>query len=178
MKRFLTLSLLTACGAIPKQGEPLMDSVQLYNEGVRWERLANAASRVPAAERSDFLDEREELLNDRLAAGERVREDGVLDRRRAPHYLDFLELGQVVENDLEHEAIELRFRQRVGPLELDRILGGEHVEGRVERVGAPDHLVALDVDTKGLETVHVVLDDLGGPPEVREGIREHSPGQV
>ncbi len=64
MKRFLTLSLLTACGAIPKQGEPLMDSVQLYNEGVRWERLANAASRVPAAERSDFLDEREELAED------------------------------------------------------------------------------------------------------------------
>src|SRR5262245_53891231 len=62
MKKLLLVCILAAgCGAVPKSGEPLVDSVRLYNEGVRWERLSNAGARVPAAERDDFLDEREEL---------------------------------------------------------------------------------------------------------------------
>lgn len=52
-----------ACGATPK-GETLMEAVRTYNEGVRWERFAAAASRVPARERETFLDEREELAED------------------------------------------------------------------------------------------------------------------
>jgi hypothetical protein len=37
-------------------------------------------------------------------------------------------LRQVVDDDVEHEAIELRFRQRIGAFELDRILGRQHEE--------------------------------------------------
>jgi hypothetical protein len=45
------------CGAVPKAGETLMESVQTYNEGVRWERFAAAAARMPVAERMAFIDE-------------------------------------------------------------------------------------------------------------------------
>jgi hypothetical protein len=35
-----------------------------YNDGIRWDRLAVAASRVPPAEREDFVDEKDELGED------------------------------------------------------------------------------------------------------------------
>lgn len=54
---------VAACGAAPK-GQSLMDAVRTYNDGVRWERFAAAASAVPARERDTFLDEREELAED------------------------------------------------------------------------------------------------------------------
>ena len=40
---------------------------------------------------------------------------------------------------LEQEAIELRLGQRVGPLQLDRVLGGQHEEGQGQRVGGAAH---------------------------------------
>ncbi|MCA9674178.1 MAG: hypothetical protein H6709_08305 [Kofleriaceae bacterium] len=57
-------ALGAGCGAAPKRGEELMDSVLTYNDGVRWGRFAAAASRVPPAERPDFVDERDELADD------------------------------------------------------------------------------------------------------------------
>ena len=47
----------------------------------------------------------------------------------------------MLDDDVEHEAIELRFRQRIGAFELDRVLRREHVERLFELVGA-----ALDRD--------------------------------
>ena len=41
--------------------------------------------------------------------------------------------GRVVDLDEEHEAVELGLGQRVGALLLDRVLGGEDEEGRLER---------------------------------------------
>jgi len=65
MNRGAILALICSgafgCGGVPKQGEPLMESVTTYNDGVRWDRLAIAASRVPVAEREDFIDEKDEL---------------------------------------------------------------------------------------------------------------------
>jgi hypothetical protein len=64
MKRMILLlssGILAACGASPKKGEALMESVLTYNDGLRWERIAAAASRVPPAEREAFVDERDEL---------------------------------------------------------------------------------------------------------------------
>ena len=50
------------------------------------------------------------------------------------------DLGELLESriadpQLEEEAVELRLRQRVGAFHLDGVLGGEHEEGRGQRVG-------------------------------------------
>ncbi len=52
----VTAPLASGCGGVPKAGETLMESVQSYNEGVRWERFAAAAARLPAADRMAFID--------------------------------------------------------------------------------------------------------------------------
>lgn len=46
-----------ACAAAPKSGETLAESVRTYNDGLRWQRYAVAAGRLPPAERSAFVDE-------------------------------------------------------------------------------------------------------------------------
>ncbi|MBE7447716.1 MAG: hypothetical protein HS111_02130 [Kofleriaceae bacterium] len=62
-----------ACGHAPR-GQPLMDAVRTYNDGVRWERFTAAAAAVPPAERDAFLDEREALARDlRISDYEVVR---------------------------------------------------------------------------------------------------------
>ncbi len=43
----------------------------------------------------------------------------------------------MLDDDVEHEAVELRFGQRIGAFQLDRILRREHEERLLERVGAP-----------------------------------------
>ena len=48
----------------------------------------------------------------------------------------------MLDDDVEHEAIELRFGQRIRAFELDRVLRREHVERLLERVGP-----ALNRDT-------------------------------
>ena len=40
----------------------------------------------------------------------------------------FLGFGRVVDADVQQEAVELRFRQRVGAGLLERILRGQHEE--------------------------------------------------
>ena len=64
-----------------------------------------------------------------------------MNRRRRADDLEFLVLRRVLDDDVEHEAIELRFGQRVGAFELDRVLRREHVERLLELIGA-----ALDGD--------------------------------
>jgi hypothetical protein len=93
MKKLLFLIALAGCGGLPTRGEPLLDSVTLYNEGVRWERLTHAAARVPPAEREHFLDEREELAEDLKISEwevERVGEKGARASVRVKYvwYLD------------------------------------------------------------------------------------------
>jgi hypothetical protein len=55
---------LAACGAAPRSGETLIDSVRTYHEGIRWSRIPAAASRVPADERDDFISEWNRLADD------------------------------------------------------------------------------------------------------------------
>ena len=57
------VGLAVGCGgAAPR--DLLMESVQTYNDGVRWQRFTAAAAVVPPAERDQFLDEREALADD------------------------------------------------------------------------------------------------------------------
>lgn len=56
-------------------------------------------------------------------------------RQDAPFIVEI----RVVDDDVEHEPIELRFRQRVRALLLDRVLGGQHKQGPLELVPDPAH---------------------------------------
>ncbi len=47
--------------------------------------------------------------------------------------------GQVIEQHVEQEAVELRFRQRIRALELDRVLRREHEERPLDRVVMTAH---------------------------------------
>lgn len=53
----LLAATAAACSAAPKRGETLAESVRTYNDGIRWQRYAAAAGRLPPAERSAFVDE-------------------------------------------------------------------------------------------------------------------------
>ncbi len=55
--------VLCAC-SVPKAGETLPDSVRIYNDGVRWGRYEVAANHVPAAQRSQFVDEADARAKD------------------------------------------------------------------------------------------------------------------
>jgi hypothetical protein len=45
-----------------------------------------------------------------------------------------LGVGRVAEGDLQHEAVELRLRQRIGAAQLNRVLGREHAEWARQRI--------------------------------------------
>ena len=79
------------------------------------------------------------LERNQILAGDRAFELRILDRRRRPDHAELLVVRRVVDDDVEHEAIELRFRQRVRAFELDRVLRGEHVERLVELIGLALH---------------------------------------
>lgn len=66
--RWPTLAMLVGLAALtgacmPKQNKlaPLQDAIGTYNDGIKWERFTAAAAHVQAAERDDFLDERDGL---------------------------------------------------------------------------------------------------------------------
>jgi hypothetical protein len=54
----------TGCGAAQREPEPLDQAVRVYNDGLRWQRFDDAASRLPSDRRDDFLDERDQLHDD------------------------------------------------------------------------------------------------------------------
>ena len=58
-------------------------------------------------------------------------------RRRRAHDLELFVSGGCPDDDVEHEAIELGFGQRIGALELNRVLRREHEERLLQRVGPP-----------------------------------------
>ena len=49
--------------------------------------------------------------------------------------VDLLRVARVAEPDPKEEPVELRLREREGPLVLDRVLGGDHEEGIRHPVG-------------------------------------------
>ena len=71
------------------------------------------------------------LLESRGCRGRRAPDRAAGARTRGlRHDADFVLGDEVGHHDVEHEAIELRFRQRIRAFELDRILRGEHEERR------------------------------------------------
>ena len=42
---------------------------------------------------------------------------------------DFVFFGQIIHDDVEHEAVELRFRKRVCAFHFDGVLGRQNIKG-------------------------------------------------
>src|SRR5215471_8193912 len=55
-------------------------------------------------------------------------------RGRLVHDLDFFILRQVINDDVEHEPVELGFGQRIRSFQFDGVLSGEHVERLLENI--------------------------------------------
>ena len=84
-----------------------------------------------------FADKTLEFDNLRPADG--LLEFDLAQRGRLAHDLDFVFLIEVIDDDVEHEPVQLSFRQRVGTFQFDRVLRSQNVKGLLENVG-----VALD----------------------------------
>ena len=65
MRTALLAIVLLACGAPQvRTEEDLSESIRQFNDGVRWERFAVAASSIPPPQRSHFVDEMDERATD------------------------------------------------------------------------------------------------------------------
>jgi hypothetical protein len=64
MKLVALVLVLAACGSTQKDQETLAESIRSYNDGVRWERFAMAASRLPPKQRGEFVDQMDERADD------------------------------------------------------------------------------------------------------------------
>lgn len=65
MRAALITVLFLACGAPQVRSEnDLAASIQQFNEGVRWERFSAAATSIPPAWRSQFVDDMDQRASD------------------------------------------------------------------------------------------------------------------
>lgn len=60
----LCIAVLGACGGAQRDSDNLAESIRTFNEGVRWQRYANAAIYVPATERGKFVDDMDQRGDD------------------------------------------------------------------------------------------------------------------
>ncbi len=60
----IPLVVLVACGANQQSSETLAESIRSYNDGMRWQRFAVAATLVPPRERSKFVEDMDERAED------------------------------------------------------------------------------------------------------------------
>lgn len=134
MKRFIVISgILAGCGPAPTRGEALLESVTTYNDGVRWDRLAIAASRVPPAQREDFVDERDQLADDlRITDWEvkRVRQEGAARARVHVKYTWYLDDEGIVHET--HADQRWERRGKVWLILEEHRLRGEPMPGLAE----------------------------------------------
>ena len=114
-----------------------------FASGFFAERVAHDIERV-AQHRLDTGTLRTRRWNcDQILTGDRPLQLRILNRRRRSRDLELLVVRRVLDDDVEHEAVELRFRQRIGAFELDRVLRREHVERFVQLVGLALHRDAV-----------------------------------
>ena len=77
----LALALGAACGSPQKEADTLGEAIRSYNDGIRWQRYAIAASRILPKQRGDFVDQMDERAEDlRITDYEIVRVDTRSDR--------------------------------------------------------------------------------------------------
>ena len=77
----LVLAMSSACGASQKEADNLAESIRSYNDGIRWQRYAIAASKILPKQRGEFVDEMDERAEDlHITDYEIVRVDARGDR--------------------------------------------------------------------------------------------------
>ena len=86
----------------------------------------------------------------------------------------------MLDDDVEHEAIELRFGQRIRAFELDRVLRREHVERLFELIGAAlngDAMLLHRLEQRRLRLRRRAVDFVGEQDvaEDRPGREHHLP---
>jgi hypothetical protein len=65
MRAALIAILMLGCGAAGLHNEPdLSETVRMFNDGVRWERFAAAATAVPPRDRSQFVEDMDQRAGD------------------------------------------------------------------------------------------------------------------
>ena len=97
--------------------------------------LLAKANRCLAPSRDGDLPD-QPLKRHEILTRHRTLEVRVQDGRGRPHDLELFVLRRMLDDDVEHEAVELGFRQGIRAFELDRVLRREDEERLVERVGA------------------------------------------
>ena len=148
MRRILAAIAIVAfagCAAAPKKGEDLMESVMTYNEGVRWDRLTAAASRVPPAEREDFVDERDELSEDLEITDWEVKR--VTDRSDHQAYVHVKYTWYKSDEGIVHETHAKQSWERKGKAWLivdERRTRGEEMPGLAEAEEEGDEAEVAD----------------------------------
>ena len=103
------------------------------------------AHRVGRDVRRDGDGLRQPLHLDDLGGGAHLAGRDRLGARRPVHDRHEVLLGREGDHDLEEEAVELGLGEGIGPLHLERVLGREDEERRVEReaLAGDRHLVLL-----------------------------------
>ncbi len=115
-------------------------------------------------------------LQDVVARQNALRRWTVISRRPRDHG-HFIVFTQVLDDDVEHEAIELGLGQRIGALELDRILRREHEERTLERIGPAgggDVVLLHRLEQRRLRLRRRAVD-LVGEDDLREDRPLHEP---
>ncbi len=92
---------------------------------------------------------------------------------------DFLLLvrERVIHPDVEHEAVELRFGERVGALLFDRVLRREDEEGFLQRVGGVaggDHFLLHRLEQRGLRLRRRAVDFVGEEQVAKNGAADEA----
>ena len=65
MRLAMIVVLAAGCGGMgPQNTETLTESVQAYNEGIRWSRFEVAATHIPPAQRAQFVDDWDQRSKD------------------------------------------------------------------------------------------------------------------
>ncbi len=138
----VTVALLSCGGA--ERREPLSTSLQVYNEGLRWQRFEDAAARIDPAERDDFLDRRDRLADELKITGyEIIRarlDDRELEAKVHVKYSWYLDSHGVL-----HESHVVQEWERRGPLWIlvrEKHLRGEPMPGMLAAEPVKDEAAA------------------------------------
>jgi hypothetical protein len=149
MTRFIAAAIALAvlaagCAHSAKRGEDLTESVRTYHEGVRWQRFPAAASRIPADQREDFVEERDRLAEDLQVSDYEVVRVSSRGERRAEvqvKYTWYLDSEGVVRKT--HAVEEWERHGKIWLLVAERHLRGDPMPGLA---AAPEEGPAAEAD--------------------------------